>query len=124
MLYVVGPKGQGAPGGGGPTVAGRGEFLDGVEAMAHNAVLAVAGYNDSEEVHRGALPVVEALQFCLVSGGVYRHPDASKLDVAAATVRGLRLGASEGPAGGSLPVVRFAYDEGVFERAVLADGSQ
>jgi hypothetical protein len=39
------------------------------------------------------LPPIEALRVCLVSGGVFRHPGATKLDVAAALVSGLRRGA-------------------------------
>eukprot|EP01047_Picozoa_sp_COSAG01_P062379 COSAG01_NODE_7924_length_2990_cov_3.113110_1_plen_383_part_00 len=39
------------------------------------------------------LPPIEALRMCLVSGGVFRHPEATKFDVAAALVSGLRRGA-------------------------------
>ena len=112
MLYVVGPKGQGATGGQGPTVAGRAAFLQAVEDMGANAMLALREYNrgsTGEGAADVALPRVDAVQFCLVSGGVYRHPETSKQDVADAIVRGLVAGSSGG--GDPLPLVRFAYDE-------------
>eukprot|EP00439_Symbiodinium_sp_Y106_P078689 s699_g17.t1 len=102
MLYVVGPKGTGATGGQGPTVDSNAAFLQSVEEMAANALLAET------------LPRIQEVQFCLVSGGVYMHPESSKLDVAAAIVRGLRRAAETKAA----PTVRFAYDSNSFEDAV------
>ncbi|CAE7311970.1 unnamed protein product [Symbiodinium natans] len=115
MLYVVGPKGTGASGGHGPTMDSNAAFLQKVEEMAANALLAVAEYNAllGKDTHAG-LPRVEEVQFCLVSGGVYMHPESSKVDVAAAIVRGLWHGAEVAEA----PAVRFAYDSSSFEDAV------
>lgn len=113
MLYVVGPKGQGAvhSKGAGHIISDCSEFLAAVQTMSENALLLVCEYNQTAS--RGLeLPQVQAVQFCLVSGGVYKHADASKVDVAAAIVRGLAAAAS---AQESLPVVRFAYDEAAFE---------
>ena len=60
MLYVVGPKGTGAPGGHGPTMDSNTEFLAAVEDMASNAISIVAAYNaeikdDSKGVDVGCL---------------------------------------------------------------------
>lgn len=120
MLYVVGPMGHGAPKKAGrrPAVGDKAAFLQAVQEMAENAMLAVAEYN---ALAAGAeLPQLEVVQFCLVSGGVFRHRDSSKVEVAAATVQGLRSGALAAAAAGNakLPVVRFGYDEGAFEDAV------
>jgi len=112
MLYVVGPKGTGATGGQGPTVDSNAAFLQSVEEMAANALLAVAEYNSL--LDEETLPRIQEVQFCLVSGGVYMHPESSKLDVAAAIVRGLRRAAETKAA----PTVRFAYDSNSFEDAV------
>jgi len=114
MVYVVGPKGAGAPGGHGPTISDREEFLEAVTDLGANAMAAVLEYN--QEAQERQLPRIDIVQWCLVSGGVYRHPQTSKLDVAKATVEGLRksvLGADCHP-----PQFKFAYDEGVFEEAV------
>lgn len=118
MLYVVGPKGQGAPGGHGPTIADRGQFLEAVEELAVNAITAVGAYNELVATDAIDLPKIEVVQWCLVSGGVYRHPEASKRDVATATVEGMVKASADGEK--SWPLVRFAYDEHVFEDAVAS----
>eukprot|EP00929_Paragymnodinium_shiwhaense_P113062 TRINITY_DN81328_c0_g1_i1.p1 TRINITY_DN81328_c0_g1~~TRINITY_DN81328_c0_g1_i1.p1 ORF type:complete len:305 (+),score=29.38 TRINITY_DN81328_c0_g1_i1:102-917(+) len=122
MLYVVGPKGKGAPGGHGPTIEGRDAFLSAVQDMAENAVAAVLEYNSlASATPDSGFPPLEELQFCLVSGGVYRHPETTKRDVARATVLGMLAGAEQHKAQAEQlqPVtIRFAYDEGVFEEAV------
>eukprot|EP00401_Gymnodinium_catenatum_P077874 CAMPEP_0117520550 /NCGR_PEP_ID=MMETSP0784-20121206/33224_1 /TAXON_ID=39447 /ORGANISM="" /LENGTH=342 /DNA_ID=CAMNT_0005316543 /DNA_START=1 /DNA_END=1029 /DNA_ORIENTATION=+ len=123
MLYVVGPKGQGAPGGHGPTVPGREDFLQAVEDMAANAMHTVCEYNLIAAVD-GELPRVDTVQFCLVSGGVYRHPEASKFDVASATVVGLRSAVESFSSSEAAPVVRFAYDDHAFEDAVEGASSR
>lgn len=115
MLYVVGPKGQGAvhAKGAGQIISDCGEFLVALQRMSENALLLVCEYNHiaSREVE---LPVIKAVQFCLVSGGVYKHADASKADVAEAIVRGL-CNAAPLAQPGTLPVIRFAYDDAAFE---------
>jgi len=122
MLYVVGPKGQGAgySAGAGPVVSNAKEFLESVKEMASNALLAVSEYNTlaaAVSVEEEKLPQIEVVQFCLVSGGVYKHQEASKIDVAAATVAGLQAAAAVAKKG-TVPLVRFAYDAGAFEDAV------
>lgn len=114
MIYVVGPKGRGAPGGHGPTISDCEEFLKAVTDLGANAIAAVQEYNQQSQERQ--LPCIDIVQWCLVSGGVYRHPQSSKLDVAKATVEGLSriaLSADCHP-----PQIKFTYDEGVFEEAV------
>mmetsp|Transcript_9351 Transcript_9351/g.29747 ORF Transcript_9351/g.29747 Transcript_9351/m.29747 type:complete len:334 (-) Transcript_9351:58-1059(-) len=129
LIYVEGPNGNAGAGGWGlfgperQVIGDRDEFLRAVEDTAANVMLAVREYNGLAEAGGAGsapLPHVEALQFCLVSGGAYRHPGASKLDVAIAIVRGLISGCSGGPAGASRtpPAVQLAYDEDVFRKAV------
>ncbi|CAK9082362.1 unnamed protein product [Durusdinium trenchii] len=113
MLYVVGPKGTGAPGGHGPTIDSAAQFLEKVAEMAQNALALVAAYNDQIEDCKLEMPRIETLQFCLVSGGVYMHPESTKKDVAKAILQGLQCGVH----GKALPVVRFAYDSHCFEDA-------
>jgi len=121
MLYVVGPKGEGADGGAdasdGNSPISREEFLAAVEDMAHNALAAVTEYNMST-MDRSHLPCIEVVQWCLVSGGVYKQAECTKLDVASATLRGMISCAEEkGRIPSSLPLMRFAYDEAAFENA-------
>uniref|UniRef100_A0A7S4W0W3 Uncharacterized protein n=1 Tax=Alexandrium monilatum TaxID=311494 RepID=A0A7S4W0W3_9DINO len=131
LIYVEGPNGNVGAGGTGlfgvarPAIGDSDDFLKAVEDTASNTMLAVREYNGLAEVGRAgpeALPRIEVLQFCLVSGGPYRHPEVSKLDVAKAIVRGLIAGCSGGSPGtvGAPPAVRLAYDEDVFRTAVKA----
>jgi len=122
MLYVVGPKGDGAPGPKQPTIKDRDEFLGIVESMGANLLLAVSGYNSKATAADtpDGLPRIDVMQMCLVSGGVFRHPATEKFDVAVALVRGL-IAAAEGCTvynAELVPEVRFAYDGHVFEDAV------
>lgn len=123
MLYVVGPRGEGAKGHG-PTIAGKENFLEAVECLGENAVRAVCEYNRLAQLApERSLPRLEVVQWCLVSGGVYKHWDSSKLDVAAATVRGLLRGAEGLPEDGpdAPPTFRLTYDEDVFAQAVAEE---
>mmetsp|Transcript_122440 Transcript_122440/g.391783 ORF Transcript_122440/g.391783 Transcript_122440/m.391783 type:complete len:353 (-) Transcript_122440:149-1207(-) len=112
MLYVVGPKGEGAFAGQGPLLA-RDHFLGAVRDLGKRAMLAVAQYNadQSTRLPRDRLPVVEEVRWCLVSGGVFRHKDTSKLEVARATLEGML----SVPASGVM--VTFTYDEDCFRLA-------
>ena len=56
------------------------------------------------------LELVE-VRWCLVSGGVSSHSGASKVEVASATLRGMRSVV------GRMPVVTFTYDDDVFRQA-------
>merc|ERR1712241_883835 len=101
-------------------VTDRTNFLRMVEYTASNLMQAVLEYNSLSRVVAG-FPQVEVLQCCLVSGGAFRHPDTSKVDVAAAIVRGLGDAARGAATRDELPMVRFAYDEDrVFEAAVAS----
>jgi len=59
------------------------------------------------------LPRMELLRICLLSGGVYKHPAASKVEVASALIKGLISG-SGGPL---MPVLDFAFDDDCFLQA-------
>ncbi len=103
MLYVVGPKGKDSDAGHGPQLATE-AFLESVADTSRNAMQLVADYNESQQVK------VQNVGWCLVSGGVYKPPDATKLDVALATLRGILLVQNR-------PMVTFAYDDDVFKSA-------
>ncbi|CAK0811194.1 unnamed protein product [Prorocentrum cordatum] len=128
LLYLEAPcgavewgAGRWQVGGHRPTLTDRGAFLRAVEGAAANALLAVREYNRAAA--GSPLPRVEVLQFCLISAGPQRHPDASRLDVAAALVRGLAAGAAGAGAAEDLPLVRLAHDpEGALQRAAEALG--
>lgn len=116
MLYVVGPKGEGCVGPGehaGPLLD-EDRFLEMLENLATKAIETVAEYNDIRETACGSFvgPPIEEVRWCLVSGGVYRHANVSKVDVARITIIGMR--AARGADG---LVVTFAYDEDVFKKA-------
>jgi len=103
MLYVVGPKGEGCTGpqGQGPLLD-KSRFLSAVEALAKRALNLVSTYNQTAK-----LPVQE-VRWALVSGGVYCHAKATKLEVAKATVRGMLAADTAGIQ------VTFAYDDNAF----------
>ncbi|CAJ1355783.1 unnamed protein product [Effrenium voratum] len=51
----------------------------------------VAEYNDIRETACDPPgPLIEEVRWCLVSGGVYRHPNVSKVDVARITIQGMK----------------------------------
>jgi len=108
MLYVVGPKGEGCTGpkskDSGPLL-GKSRFLAEIEALGKRALDVVAKYN---QLHVGA--AIEEVRWCLVSGGVYCHKDATKGEVAAATMKGMLQ--SE-----ATVLVTFTYDDDVFRLA-------
>ena len=73
----------------------------------------VHGYNQIIVTKRPELPVVKEARWCLVSGGVYKHQDATMLDVATATIRGMMLAKCDGMNVTMMygdDVFRLAYD--------------
>lgn len=113
MAYIVGPLGAGCSRkvSGVELCAEKQDFLARVEGVAVRAIETVAFYNkmvkDRPDLQQ--LPPIEDLRWCLVSGGVYRHHEATKLDVARATLRamnGVRL------AEAAEFRVTFTYDNG------------
>mmetsp|Transcript_97403 Transcript_97403/g.275422 ORF Transcript_97403/g.275422 Transcript_97403/m.275422 type:complete len:557 (+) Transcript_97403:91-1761(+) len=87
------------------------EFLEVIEATG-NAVGAAASQYNAAAAKDKALPRIDVLRVCLVSGGVYKHPAASKQDVAARLISGLvRDGERE------LPCLDFAWDDDAFQTA-------
>jgi len=112
MLYVVGPVGKGCTRRGVKPALDAAEFAICVERLGRRSVRAIQSYNDMRlESDRQDLPPLEELRWCLVSGGVYRHPDVSKVEVARATLRGMMQERSA-----DVRVV-FSYDEDVFRIA-------
>lgn len=89
-------------------------FLESLEVLATKAIETVAEYNDIRETACGSFvgPPIEEVRWCLVSGGVYRHSNVSKVDVARITIQGMK--AARGADG---LVVTFGYDEDVFKQA-------
>jgi len=110
MLYVVGPKGEGVD---------RDIFLQAVRDTAANAISTVCEYNRLALASTPPLPDIVVVRWCLVSGGIYKHPSTSKLDVATATIEGMLSSADTvGPTTQGVPLVKFTYDEHAFEDAV------
>lgn len=87
MLYVVGPKGENCCGPRGGSMFGKARFLLEVQQMAKRAIELVMQYNSMQSQ---ASARVQVVRWCLVSGGVYCHPDATKQEVARATLLGMK----------------------------------
>jgi hypothetical protein len=107
MLYIVGPKGQGCVGPKDGTLLNRNDFIMAVENMAERALNLVVSHNKVRPTES-----IEIIRWCLVSGGVYRHPQVSKLEVAYHTLVGMR----RSEACNTL-TIDFTYDEDVFKTA-------
>lgn len=117
MVYVVGPLGATKRAGREPSCP-KPEFLLRVQRTAKNAIEAATQLNlragRSKPGGPGlAWPRLEVLRVCLVSGGVYKHPQATKEEVAKALIKGLLL--SFDPR--NSPTLDFAYDEDAFKKA-------
>ena len=77
MVYVVGPKGNDI------WADDKATFLRYVRETASNALRLVYEYNRHVSLTaNGQLPTMDALQYCLVSGGIYKHPDCSLEEIA------------------------------------------
>mmetsp|Transcript_15672 Transcript_15672/g.28509 ORF Transcript_15672/g.28509 Transcript_15672/m.28509 type:complete len:659 (+) Transcript_15672:29-2005(+) len=114
MLYVVGPVGLGCTRKGIRPALDRDDFLQCVERLGRRSVQAVQTYNNLRlDPQNAGLPPIEEVRWCLVSGGVYKHPDVTKLEVAAATLQGMLHATSADLR------VKFSYDEDVFRLARL-----
>lgn len=93
------------------------QFQRVLESLGHAVGATVAGYNRQRLEAGGspAPPRIDVTRVCLVSGGVYKHPDASKEQVAAALLRGLAAAHQAG--GEHSPRCDFAWDDDVFKTA-------
>lgn len=120
MLYVVGPKGEtkSAGAGVGSPVLPKNEFLASVELLAKEALQTVITYNKAAS--KEGLPLIEEVRWCLVSGGVYRHQDSTKIEVAKATISGMRSVEDDG----SVQQVTFTFDEDCFKIAYESMNSE
>nr|PVC51008.1 hypothetical protein MACL_00001866 [Theileria orientalis] len=106
FVYVVGPNGANYK-----TVD---DFLDAVHKLGDNMVTALCDYNGTAKRETAKkLPRVTTCRLCLVSGGIYKHPEVTKLDVAKSLLNGVAEGYRHGPT----PRFNFAYDEDVFRVA-------
>ena len=109
MLYIVGPQGDNIS----PNIPQEGpklcaeQFIAAVETMAKRALLLIKYYN---EQYMRATPPIEEIRWSLISGGAYRNREFTKLDVAKATLKGMRASKCN-------IRVTFLYDEDVFQRA-------
>lgn len=118
VLYVVGPQGVGCSVSPkperGPQYA-EPEFLEAVSRCGRNALDVVAGFNKiCEERDR-----ISNVRWCLVSGGVFRHPSCGKVDIAKATVRGMRRAEDAVKLSGVDLTVTLLYDEDCFRTALM-----
>eukprot|EP00922_Rhytidocystis_sp_ex-Travisia-forbesii_P035145 GHVS01052180.1.p1 GENE.GHVS01052180.1~~GHVS01052180.1.p1 ORF type:complete len:189 (-),score=21.71 GHVS01052180.1:526-1068(-) len=107
MVYVVGPKGK--------DFESKEKFLDAVKLTAVNLMTILCDYNGVSR-RQGASKGLQKLNTCrvsLFSGGLFKHPNATKLDVAKAILSGLEDGYRHGPA----PRLNFVYDDDVFKQA-------
>lgn len=97
LLYTPGPLGRNAKAEGEGEVSEArerlvtkqpAEFLLEVSRAIENAMSVVVEYN---MCHAGgdATPVIEVVRVPVISGGVFKHPDVDKYDVALAVIRGL-----------------------------------
>lgn len=83
FVYVVGPNGANYD------VDG---FLESVHKLGDNLVTALCDYNGMAKRETAKkLPRVTLCRLCLVSGGVYKHKDVTKLDVAKSLLNVSRL---------------------------------
>jgi hypothetical protein len=126
MIYVVGPNCG--------TEVTRGkrdvddmsaqDFLEVVDAIGNAITDAVVQYNTAAEpILRTSLPQIEMVRVCLLSGGVFRHPDATKLQLAKSLVTGLLRGGTPWDGDRTLvPTLDFAWEADVFRTAYAALG--
>ncbi|SBS96091.1 DNA/RNA-binding protein Alba 4, putative (ALBA4) [Plasmodium ovale curtisi] len=105
MVYVVGPKGKNFN-----TVE---DFLEAVHDTAENLMTALCDYNGLVKREEIKHVRMNTCRICLFSGSLYKHPNASKLDVAKSILNGLAVGYRHGPS----PRLNFTYDENVFKDA-------
>ena len=119
MVYTVGPKGKGAHVGHGDFIEKPADFLNSVEGMASNMLMAVCEYNQIAATEDGTarLPQIEVMQVCLVSGGVYMHEAfrRKKVHVAFAIIKGFQSAANS--VFEKLPLLRFCWDDDAFGHA-------
>eukprot|EP00392_Amoebophrya_sp_AT5.2_P001329 g1331.t1 len=108
MVYVVGPRNREFP--------DAGDFVSKLRTCGKNVVVSVNQYNlKHAKKYSVRTPRIDLVRVCLVSGGIYKHPDVSKEDIASAIMEGLYLNPSAQYE--HTPVFEFAYDENVFKLA-------
>eukprot|EP00927_Polykrikos_kofoidii_P015830 TRINITY_DN17091_c0_g1_i1.p1 TRINITY_DN17091_c0_g1~~TRINITY_DN17091_c0_g1_i1.p1 ORF type:complete len:156 (+),score=23.99 TRINITY_DN17091_c0_g1_i1:215-682(+) len=91
------------------------DFESVLKAIGGAIASAVLQYNAAASGVQSTEPRIDVLRVSLLSGGVYKHPGATKLQVATALIRGLT--ASDHGVEGRLPRLDFAFDDDVFRIA-------
>lgn len=99
LVYAVGPLGKNAKAEGeGPVEAERAalvkdspeEFLQEVTNTAKNAMCAVLEYNATCAGNQ-KMPPIEIVRVPIIAGGVFKHPNVEKQEVALALLRGIHI---------------------------------
>lgn len=108
MLYVIGPRGP-MSGGHGPVMEEKDQFLASMAKLGKTSMEVINAYREKVSGFEG-LPDIDQVRWSLVSGGIYRHHEASKIDVAEATIRGMSSVASD-------VQITFLYDDDAFRLA-------
>ena len=112
MLYVVGPRGKGSRRNDDKIPSeDKLQFLKGVKEVAELSLNVISVYNYRAKTSE-QLPEIKEVRWCLVSGGSYRHPNATKVEVAKATIYGMMD--AERCEGVN---VKMMYDENAFKKA-------
>eukprot|EP00933_Yihiella_yeosuensis_P061354 TRINITY_DN64168_c0_g1_i1.p1 TRINITY_DN64168_c0_g1~~TRINITY_DN64168_c0_g1_i1.p1 ORF type:complete len:344 (-),score=29.40 TRINITY_DN64168_c0_g1_i1:258-1289(-) len=63
------------------------DFVNVLETIGSTITAAILAHN--QDAVAEIVPVIEVLRLCLISGDVYKHKEASKVEVAAALIKGL-----------------------------------
>ena len=112
MIYALGPKGHGGGGPKGrlnePTFDEK-AFIKTIVDIGSSTVAIINSYNNSCPAET---PKIEEVRWCLLSGGSYRHPKVSKVEVATAIIEGISL-----PFAGEKLSATFEYDDDAFKTA-------
>lgn len=119
MVYAVGPNCGNVKKGRAVDQMDAEAFLDIVQTIGAAIAAAVVAYNREAVKSRSELqmPRIEIVRICLLSGGIYMHPDVSKVRVAKSLIRGLVRQSHEDEDGDLRPCLDFAWDNDVFRAA-------
>jgi hypothetical protein len=100
MVYAIGPEGSQAE--------SAQDFVGGCEATGEAMLRALSQHNSA-----GGAARLDVVRVCLISGGIFKHPQVEKHEVAGALFRGISRGFSAAHS----PRLEFAFDEDVFRLA-------
>jgi len=114
MVYAVGPNCDTVNVGRAVDRMDVNSFLEVVQTLGAAIVAAIAQYNREAEPK---LPRIEIVRICLLCGGSYRHPGASKMQVARSLIQGLVQLGHQNKDDDAVPCLDFAWDDDVFSKA-------